>query len=93
MARGNERKLISRDERDRPAQVRKDLSQCLPPDAQARSAWRSAAAAYALRVTTVRFTCHSYAATAQDKEVTLFWGPAHGTADPTRLSYLYSQSR
>ena len=44
-ARGNERKPIFRDERDRPAQVRKYLSQYLSADAQARSAWRSATAA------------------------------------------------
>jgi len=40
-ARGNERKPIFRDERDRPAPVRKYLSQYLSADAQARSAWRS----------------------------------------------------
>ncbi|MGD0948638.1 MAG: hypothetical protein ABSA52_14560 [Candidatus Binatia bacterium] len=39
-ARGNECKPILRDERDRPVQVRKHLSQCLSADAQARSAWR-----------------------------------------------------
>ena len=41
-ARGKERKPIFRDERDRPAQVRKYLSPCLPAHAPARSAWRSA---------------------------------------------------
>ena len=40
-ARGNERKPIFRDERDRPAQVRRYLSQYLSADAEARSAWRS----------------------------------------------------
>jgi hypothetical protein len=49
-ARGNRRKPIVRDERDRPAQVRKYLSQCLSAEAQARSAWRSATAACALSV-------------------------------------------
>jgi hypothetical protein len=39
--RGNKRKPIFRNERDRPAQVRKYLSQCLSADAPARSAWRS----------------------------------------------------
>ena len=38
---GNERKPIFRDERDRPAQVRKYLSQYLSADAQTRSVWRS----------------------------------------------------
>jgi hypothetical protein len=47
-ARGNERRRIFRDERDRPAQVRKYLSQYLSADPQARSAWRSATAACAL---------------------------------------------
>jgi len=37
---GNERERIFRDERDRPAQVRKYFSQCQSADAQARSAWR-----------------------------------------------------
>jgi hypothetical protein len=49
-ARGDERKPIFRDERDRPAQVRKYLSQYLSADGQARSAWRSATAACALSV-------------------------------------------
>jgi len=49
-ARGSERKPIFRDERDRPAQVRKYLSQYLSARAQARSAWRSATAACALSV-------------------------------------------
>jgi hypothetical protein len=59
-ARGNERKPIFGDERDRPAQVRKYLSQCLSADAQPRSAWRSATAACAL---SVRGTSASPAAT------------------------------
>jgi hypothetical protein len=49
-ARGNERKPIFRDERDRPMQVLKYPSQYLSADAQARSAWRSATAACALSV-------------------------------------------
>jgi hypothetical protein len=49
-ARGNERKPIFRDERDRPVRVRKYLSQCLSADAEARSAWRAAIAACALSV-------------------------------------------
>ena len=44
-ARGNERKPIFCDERDRPAQVRKYLSQYLSADAQGRSAWPSGTAA------------------------------------------------
>jgi hypothetical protein len=55
-ARGNERKPIFRDERDRPAQVRKYLTDYLSANAQARSAWRSATAACASPTTAVRFT-------------------------------------
>jgi len=47
-ARGNERKPIFRDERDRPTEVRKYFSQCLCADAQARGAWPSVTAACAL---------------------------------------------
>ncbi len=53
-ARGSERKPIFRDQRHRPAQVRKYLSQYLFADAQAHSAWRSATAACASPATAVR---------------------------------------
>jgi hypothetical protein len=65
--RGKERKPIFRDERDRPAQVRKGLSQWLSAGAQARSAWPSVTAACALSATAVHFTCRDSTAQAQHK--------------------------
>jgi len=56
-ARGNECKPIFRDERDRPAQVWKYLSQYLSADAQARSAWRSATVACASPATVAGSFC------------------------------------
>jgi hypothetical protein len=55
-ARGNERKPIFRDQRDRPAQVRRYLSQYLSADTQARSARRSATAARLSPAMAVRFS-------------------------------------